>query len=119
LIRDRDRAIASGIAVTACAFYVSLLSINPDSNGIVTARAVELGHVVTPNHMLFEVLGLVTMQASGSLGYSGKAFPVLQVVAALCGGITLAGVYLAGRGISENRIAAVIGLPGLGRAGLS
>ena len=105
------------VAAIASVTYLSLLSINPDSNGIPVARAIELGDLpslASPNHMLFELLGFAVFKSAGVLGYSGKAFLIVQVLAALCGGVTLGAAYLAAREMSASPRAALAATAWLG-----
>jgi hypothetical protein len=109
-----DIRTSLALALTATVIYLLFLSINYDSNGILIARGVESGDPVHANHMLFEITGSAVLYLARILGHDGAAFTMLQILAALCGGLTLGGTYLVARHIGADRGPALVAAGWLG-----
>jgi hypothetical protein len=88
--------------------YVPLRSIHYDLNGISDARAVESAsvRVFSPNHLLYDPLGLVLYHAAQQLGYDGRAIFVLQLLTAVCGAFGLGLAFIAFKRMTEDSVAA-------------
>jgi hypothetical protein len=100
--------------VIGAAFYLSLLAADYDSNGIYIARSVEGSFVSSPNHMFFELTGVVFMRLAALFGRKGPVFQMLLVLAALYGGVALGAANLAARRLGAQRLEALTAVVWLG-----
>jgi hypothetical protein len=102
------------ISIIGAILYLSLLAANYDSNGIIIARRVEVSYVASPNHMFFELTGVVLMHLAAFLGQRVPVFPMLQVLAALFGAAALGATNLAARRLNAARLEALAASAWLG-----
>jgi hypothetical protein len=114
--RSLDPAFRDSIIVSVigAGFYLALLAADYDSNGIVIARRVEVAYVASPNHMLFELTGVVLMRLAALFGRKGPVFPMLLVLAAVYGGLALGAANVAARRLGASRLEALTAVVWLG-----
>jgi len=115
-IRSLDPASRDSIIVSVigAGFYLSLVAADYDSNGIIIARSVEAAQFAWPNHMFFELTGVVLMRLAALFGRKGPVFPMLLVLAALYGGVALGAANLAARRMGARRLEAFTAMVWLG-----
>lgn len=94
--------------------YLPFPSIDYDANGVIEATDVETGRRISPNHLLYTLLGRGLFAFAQTLGYQGKAIHILQAFNALCGavGVALACVAFVKLGASKRAALAAAGLWG-------
>jgi len=102
------------VASIAVVLYLSFLSINYDSNGIVAAKAIEAGDWACLNHMLYEVIGIVAVKIAGLFHRSEPALPLLMGIAAVSGALALGATYLAARRMGADRLQGFVATAWLG-----
>src|SRR5687768_5395114 len=102
------------LSIAGATLYLLFFSVNYDTNGIAIAQSVESGSVISANHMLFELIGLITLQIAELLGYNGPSFRILQTLAAICGGFALGATYLAARAIRASPTSSLVSAIWLG-----
>jgi hypothetical protein len=102
------------VGLISAAVYLSLLSINYDSNGIVIAKAVEAGDWSSLNHLLYELIGILGLGIGRLLQWNGRAIHLLQGIVAISGGLTLGFAYLAARRTGSDRIQSFLAVAWLG-----
>jgi 2OG-Fe(II) oxygenase superfamily len=114
--RHEAKTLIEFVAVTVLALglYLPFLSIRYDPNGLIEAMGVENGPLLNKNHMLYRPVGLLAWRALHLAGYSGNSLPVLQAINALAGALGVGLAFLAFRGLSSNRTAALMGAAFLG-----
>jgi hypothetical protein len=119
LLRTRDKThwtipqllIIAGVFLL---LYLPFLSIDYDANGVIEAMDVETGRRLSPNHLLYTLLGRALFEIAQAFGYGGRAIYVLQTFNALCGavGVALACVAFVKLGASKRAALAAAGLWG-------
>jgi hypothetical protein len=94
--------------------YLPFPSIDYDANGVIEATDVETGRRISPNHLLYTLLGRGLFAFAQTLGYQGRAIRILQAFNALCGavGVALACVAFVKLGASKRAALAAAGLWG-------
>ena len=102
------------VTVLALQLYLPFLSIQYDPNGLIEATGIENGPLLNKNYMLYRPLGLFAGRALHLAGYSGNSLPVLQAINAVAGALGVGFAFLAFRGLSANRTAALMGAGFLG-----
>lgn len=86
----------------ACALYLPLLSQHYDENGLHEARALELGVLFFPNHLLLRPLAAVVLAIARLLAYGGPAFMVLRCLTALAGAAAVGFLHVALRRLAPE-----------------
>jgi hypothetical protein len=87
--------------------YLPFLSIDYDANGLIEAMNLETGARLSPNHILYGLVGRAIYSVAQSFGYGGKAIVVLQVLNAVCGAIAVALACAAFTALGASRRAAL------------
>jgi len=70
--------------------YLPFLSIDYDANGVIEAMNLESGARLSPNHILYGVLGRALYTVAHAAGYQGKSLLVIQILDAFCGALAVA-----------------------------
>ena len=102
------------IAGVFLVLYLPFLSIDYDANGVIEAMDVETGRRLSPNHILYTLLGRGLLSIAQTFGFQGRAIHLLQTFNAFCGaiGVALACVAFVKLGASRRAALAAAGLWG-------
>jgi hypothetical protein len=103
-VRIRLTTSVEGIVafLVPIALYLPLLSQHFDLNGIAEARALEMGDLFSPNHLLYRPLGLLLHDSLSAFGFNFRTLVVLQVVTAISGAAGIAFAFLFFRRFTRN-----------------
>ncbi len=100
-LRERWRALplaARGFVLATLAglvLYLPLLSIQWDANGIIEARAIERGAVVSANHLLYRPLMSLALQGAHTFGYAPPFASLYQILTAIISALGVGAFFVA------------------------
>jgi hypothetical protein len=98
-----------GFLIVVCAgflLYLPLLSVQWDPNGIIEARSIEQGPLISANHLLYRPLGAVLLNAAEGIGLTPPLPLLYQILTAIISALGLGAFFVAVSFLTRNARAA-------------
>lgn len=92
--------IATGLGLV---LFLPWLSIQWDPNGIIEARAIERGALVTPNHLLYRPLAYLLMEGARLAGFAPPMAALYQILTATISALGLGAFFVAALFLPKSR----------------
>ena len=97
------------ITLVSFALFIPFLAVQYDTNGLAEAFAIESGNLIHKNHVLYGIVGYLFYSGLPLIGHAPRAITVLQIINAACGALGAGFAYAAYKGVTHDRLAAVVG----------
>jgi len=94
----------------ALILYLPFRSIQWDLNGVAEAWAIDSGgaELISPNHMLYRLLGFVIIALARSIGYSGHSAEIMQYITVIISGVGIGLFWRWIKNLTDDMLAASV-----------
>src|SRR5258708_5585518 len=82
--------------------FLPLLSTQWDANGVIEARAIEQGLLISANHLLYRPLAAVLLKTVETLGYAPPLPQLYQILTAIISALGLGAFFVAVSFLTRN-----------------